>query len=286
MPELPEVERARAAIDAAGLGRRIADVDDTDTYECRPHLPGEIRQALLGRALTAAHRRGKTMWCDTSGVGRARTPGPILGLHLGMAGRIVISPAGARGSSDASDGLGASVETVEGGDPRPRRALPGQTRWNRFTIFFADGGSLVLLDPRRLGRVRLEPAVHVLGPDALTITVGQFRVAMARGTAPVKARLLDQSAIAGVGNLLADEALWQARIDPRRPVQSLTPDDVTRLHRAVRRAVAAAVRLGGAHTGDVIGHRRPGGRCPRCGTELQHGTVGGRSTWWCPLEQI
>lgn len=285
MPELPEVERARAAIEAAGLGRRIADVDDTDTYECRPHTPGEIRQALVGRALTVAHRRGKTMWCDTSGVGRSRTPGPVLGLHLGMAGRIVISPARVRGPSGPADEA-ASGETVEGGDPRPRRALPGETRWNRFTLFFADGGSLVLLDPRRLGRVRLDPAVDVLGPDALTVTVAQFRVVMARGTAPVKGRLLDQTAIAGVGNLLADEALWQARIDPHRPVQSLAPTDVTRLHRAVRRAVAAAVRLGGAHTGDVISHRRPGGRCPRCGTELLHGTVGGRSTWWCPLEQV
>jgi formamidopyrimidine-DNA glycosylase len=284
MPELPEVERARAAIESAGLGRRIADVDDTDTYECRPHAPGEIRQALLGRSLTAAHRRGKTMWCDTSGVGRSRTPGPILGLHLGMAGRIVISLAEFAGRT--ASGRTAPAETVEGGDPRPSRALPGETRWNRFTLFFADGGSLVLLDPRRLGRVRLDPAVDVLGPDALTINVGQFRVVMARGTAPVKARLLDQTAIAGVGNLLADEALWQARIDPHRPVQSLTPGDVTRLHRAVRRAVAAAVRLGGAHTGDVISHRRPGGQCPRCGTELRHGTVGGRSTWWCPLEQV
>ena len=279
MPELPEVERARAAIEIAGLGRRIADVDDSDTYECRPHAPGEIRQALVGRALTAAHRRGKTMWCDTSGLGRSRTPGPILGLHLGMSGRIVISPARGRAPT-------ASGETVEGGDPRPRRALPGETRWNRFTLFFADGGSLVLLDPRRLGRVRLDPVVDVLGPDALTVSVGQFRMLMARGTAPVKARLLDQTAIAGVGNLLADEALWQARIDPHRQVQSLTPDEVTRLHRAVRRAVAAAVRLGGAHTGDVITHRRPGGQCPRCGTELRHGTVGGRSTWWCPLEQV
>jgi formamidopyrimidine-DNA glycosylase len=292
MPELPEVERARAAIEAAGLGRRIADVDDTDTYECRPHLPGEIRHALVGRALTAAHRRGKTMWCDTSGVGRARTPGPVLGLHLGMAGRIVITRAGAPGLAGGTVAGGTVAgetvagETIEGGDPRPRRALPGETRWNRFSLFFADGGSLVLLDPRRLGRVRLDPVVDVLGPDALTVTVGQFRVVMARGTAPVKARLLDQSAIAGVGNLLADEALWQARIDPHRPVHALTPLDITRLHRAIRRAVASAVRLGGVHTGEVISDRRPGGRCPRCGTELRHGTVGGRSTWWCPLEQV
>ena len=277
MPELPEVERARAAIETAGLGRRIADVDDTDTYECRPHAPGEIRRALLGRTLTAAHRRGKTMWCDTSGIGRSRTPGPVLGLHLGMAGRIVIAGAVRRGRSGP---------LIEGGDPRTRNAVPGQTRWNRFTVVFADGGSLVLLDPRRLGRVRLDPAVDVLGPDALTVTVGEFRALMARGTAPVKARLLDQSAIAGVGNLIADETLWQARLDPHRPVQSLSAADVTRLHRAVRRAVASAVHRGGAHTGDFISSRHVAGHCPRDGIELRHGTVGGRSTWWCPADQL
>ena len=281
MPELPEVERARTAIAEAGLGRRIADVDDTDTYECRPHEPGEIRGALLGRTLTGAHRRGKSMWCDTSGVGRSRTPGPVLGLHLGMSGRIVITPPGGAVASD-----GAAATTIEGGDPRTRRALLGETRWNRFTVVFADGGSLVLLDPRRLGRVRLDPGVDTLGPDALTVTVAQFRTVMARGTAPVKARLLDQNAIAGVGNLLADEILWQARIDPRRPVQALSPDDVTRLHRAVRRAVSSAIRRGGAHTGDFISSRRIDGHCPRDGAELKHGTVGGRSTWWCPVDQV
>jgi formamidopyrimidine-DNA glycosylase len=275
MPELPEVERARTAIAEAGLGRRIADVDDTDTYECRPHEPGEIRGALLGRTLTDAHRRGKSMWCHTSGVGRSRAPGPVLGLHLGMSGRIVITPAG-----------GGDAVTTEGGDPRPRRARPGETRWNRFTLFFADGGSLVLLDPRRLGRVRLDPGIDVLGPDALTVTVAQFRAVMARGTAPVKARLLDQNSLAGVGNLLADEVLWQARIDPRRPVQSLSPDEVTRLHRAVRRAVASAIRRGGAHTGDFISSRHVDGHCPRDGAELKHGTVGGRTTWWCPVDQL
>ena len=89
MPELPEVESARAVIERAALGRLIVEVDDSDTYVCRPHRPGEIRSALLGRRLTAAHRRGKTLWCDTG-------DGPVLGLHLGMSGKIVI--AGADGS--------------------------------------------------------------------------------------------------------------------------------------------------------------------------------------------
>ncbi len=94
MPELPEVETARAAIERAGLGRRIVEVDDSDTYVCRPHAPGEIRAALIGRTLTGAFRRGKTMWCETSGVGRSRTPGPVLGLHLGMSGHILITEPG------------------------------------------------------------------------------------------------------------------------------------------------------------------------------------------------
>ena len=211
MPELPEVERARAAIAEAGLGRRIADVDDTDTYKCRPHPPGEIRAALLGRTLIAAHRRGKRCGATLRG-----------GSVDGRRARCSESTWGCPGASSSARHRPARRDggTVEGGDPRPRRALPGETRWNRFTLFFADGGSLVLLDPRRLGRVRLDPGVDVLGPDALTVSVAQFRVAMARGTAPVKARLLDQTAIAGVGNLLADEALWQARLDPRRSVSS------------------------------------------------------------------
>ena len=87
MPELPEVELARSAIDRAALRRRVVDVDDSDTWVCRPHAPGQVRDALVGRSLTAAHRRGKTMWCDTS------EDGPTLGIHLGMSGRILVTDA-------------------------------------------------------------------------------------------------------------------------------------------------------------------------------------------------
>src|SRR4029453_11963740 len=105
-----------------------------------------------------------------------------------------------------------------------------------------------LVDPRRLGRVRLDPPVEALGPDAATITPGQFRAALARGVIPVKARLLDQHAVAGIGNLLADQILWAARVRPGRPVGELTPDDVARLLRATRQAVREAIRDGGVHT--------------------------------------
>ncbi|QCW50852.1 formamidopyrimidine-DNA glycosylase [Nocardioides dongxiaopingii] len=265
MPELPEVESARAAIERAALGRRVVEVDDADTYVCRPHSPGEIRDALVGRSLGGAHRRGKTLWCTTSGSG------PLLGLHLGMAGRILVT--------------GPDGDVVEGGDPARRHRHGLKPEWDRFTLVFEDGASLRLFDTRRLGRVRLDPDLDALGPDAGEVGVAAFRERVGRGTAPVKARLLDQSVIAGVGNLLADETLWQARIDPRRRVSELDDDDLTALHRALRLATRAAIRGGGVHTGEVIGHRRAGGLCPRCGAPMSRGTVGGRTTWWCSEEQ-
>jgi formamidopyrimidine-DNA glycosylase len=271
VPELPEVESARSVIERAALGRVITDADDSDSYECRPHAPGEIRAALLGRTLTVAHRQGKSMWCDTSGVGRASTVGPTLGIHLGMSGKIVIA-----------DGHG---HEIDGGDYWERGRKPGDYRYSRFSLTFADGGSLLLVDPRRLGRVRLDPPVEALGPDAREMTAAQFRAAVARGTAPIKARLLDQDSIAGIGNLLADQILWQAKIHPARPVGELTGPQTSRLLRALRRTVASALAGGGVHTLPVIPFRRPEAACPRCGTLMAHGTVGGRTTWWCPREQ-
>jgi len=265
MPELPEVESARTVIARGALGRRIVDVDDSDTFVCRPHAPGEIRAALVGRTLTAVHRRGKSMWCDASG------DGPVLGIHLGMSGKIVI--------------VGTDGNEFDGGDYWERGRAAGDHRYTRFSLSFADGGALLLVDPRRLGRVRLDPPVDELGPDAADISRAQFRAAFASGTAPVKARLLDQNAIAGIGNLLADQALWLAKINPRRPVRELTRNDVNRLYRAVLASVASAVGAGGVHTLSVIPYRKPGALCPRDGVPMVTGQVGGRTTWWCPREQ-
>ena len=271
MPELPEVESARQVIAASALRREIVDVDDSDTYVSRPHAPGEMRAALVGRRLTEVHRRGKSMWCETSGVGRSRGPGPVLGIHLGMSGKVVFG-----------DGTG---EEIDGGDYWQRGRETGDHRFKRFALTFADGAFLEMIDPRRLGRVRLDPPVEKLGPDALTITKAQFRAAMARGTAPVKARLLDQEALAGVGNLLADQALWLAKINPARSVEDLSPADVDRLYRGVRNAVESAVEGGGVHTLSMVVSREKGGVCPRDGVPMAHGTVGGRTTFWCPREQ-
>jgi formamidopyrimidine-DNA glycosylase len=247
MPELPEAERARQALESA-LGRRIVGVDDRDTYVCRPHAPGELAAALTGHTLATAHRRGKFMWLETE-------EGPALGLHLGMAGRIVVDP------EDAS-------------------------RWDRFALEFADGGRLVLRDKRRLGRAVLNPDFSHVGPDAAEVGRGEFRRLIGAGRAPIKARLLDQHAISGIGNLLADQILWQARISPRRSTGALSTDELDRLRREVRAAVRSAIRKGGAHTGNFIQARQRDGVCPRDGHRLERGRVGGRTTYWCPRCQV
>src|SRR3954453_16987961 len=118
MPELPEAERARTTIERGALLRRIVGVDDADSYVCRPHAPGEIADALVGRELIAAHRRGKAMWVETS------DDGPVLGLHLGMAGRIALDE-----------------------EPAPRG-------WDRFVVHFEDGGRPAPGGPRRGGPLR------------------------------------------------------------------------------------------------------------------------------------
>jgi formamidopyrimidine-DNA glycosylase len=247
VPELPEAERARQQIERV-LGREIVAVEDRDTYVSRPHAPGDIAQALTGRRLTAAHRRGKFMWVETDG-------GPDLGLHLGMTGSIVIDE-----------------------EPHPRG-------WDRFALEFRGGGRLALRDRRRLGRAVLEPDFSHVGPDAGEVSREEFRERIGRGRAPIKARLMDQGAIAGVGNLLADEILFQAGIDPRRHCRDLSVEELDELRGATRKAIRRGIRGGGAHVGEINPERYPGGRCPRCGTPLQRARIGGRTTYWCPRDQ-
>jgi formamidopyrimidine-DNA glycosylase len=247
MPELPEAERARAQIERA-LGREIVAVDDSDVWVCRPHAPGDFA-VLVGRRLTSAHRRGKFLWAQTGG-------GPDLGLHLGMAGSIVLD--------------------------RP----PNPRGWDRFALSFAGGGRLALHDRRRLGRAVLEPDFSHVGPDAGEVSRPEFRARVGRGRVPLKARLLDQSAIAGIGNLLADQILWQAGIAPHRASGDLDDAELDQLRRVARSVIRSAIRRGGAHTGELITERVEGGRCPRCGAELRRATIGGRTTFWCPVEQV
>ncbi len=273
MPELPEVERARQVVEL-GLHRVITEVDDRDTYECRPHQPGEIAAALVGGQLTEANRKGKSMWCET--VTADGSVGPRLGLHLGMGGHIIVTGP----SADHACG-----QRHSGGDPFVGAGPLDKPEWTRFSITFGDGGQLGLFDKRRLGRARLEPDLDALGPDAATITRAEFRARVGGSAAPVKARLLDQAVLSGVGNLLADEVLWRVALAPTRPAKRLSTAELDGLRRALRAAIRSAIRLGGVHTGAVIGSRRADATCPRCGAPMRRGTVGGRTTWWCSAEQ-
>src|SRR5512133_218554 len=233
MPELPEAERAREALERHALGRVVADADDSDSFVCRPWPPGGLREALVGHKVTGVDRVGKQLLIETDG--------PVLGLHLGMSGSLRFDD-----------------------DP----AL----RFKRFALAFTDGGNMVLRDPRRLGR------------DAMQVSLARFRDLVGRSRAPVKGRLLNQQALAGIGNLLADEALWRAGIDPRRRGVDLDPEELARLRRAVRAAVRAALKAGGTGR-SAFARSRSLGVCPRHGSELSTAKVGGRTTRWCPLDQ-
>jgi formamidopyrimidine-DNA glycosylase len=263
VPEILEVERYRVLAEQ-GLGRDIARVWMVDARYGRGGTTARrLRDALAHRQFSAARRRGKLMLLDTGG-------GPTLGIRFGMTGGLVV------------DGIQA-LDRLQYG--------PGvfDEKWVRARIAFADGGDMVLHDPRRFGSLELAPDQDRLGPDALRVTRKELAAALfvapgRAGAAPLKARLMDQHRLAGVGNLLADEILWRAGMDPARRTP-LDPDEVRALHTVLRSTLRQLQRRGGSHMGDVMEERRVGGRCPRDGTELCHGVVGGRTTWWCPTHQ-
>ncbi len=260
MPEVIEVEAARQLIEQRARGRTIASVFAPDAWFLKRGLTaGGLDAALPGRALTAARRRGKLMLVDTD-----RGAGPVLGLHLGMSGRIVI------------DGESA-------GDPliyASNREVPA---WHRFGLEFADGGSLYLRDPRRLGAVELDPDEDRLGVDAFELTQAHLSRMVTKSRAPLKAVLMDQARVAGLGNLLVDETLWRAGLDPARVANTLDTTERRRLHRAVRRTLEVCTARGGSHTGDMP--REQGVPCPKDGASLERRTVAGRTTYSCPTHQ-
>jgi formamidopyrimidine-DNA glycosylase len=141
----------------------------------------------------------------------------------------------------------------------------------------------MLRDPRRLGAAELDPDESRLGPDALTITARQLDHALGTRTAPIKAVLMDQARVAGLGNLLVDEVLWRAGIDPTRPAGAIGADERRELHRAIRATLRVLGRRGGSHTGDLP--RDLDIPCPRDGSPLVRRKVAGRTTYSCPTHQ-
>ncbi len=260
MPELPEVEAYRRLAEGRALGRTIATVDAEDAWYLKGGLDAAtIASALVGRHVAAARRLGKLLLLELD-------DGAVLGLRFGMTGRLLV---------DDNDAVGELLYTSKADRPE----------WDRFRLHFVDGGVLRMQDPRRLGGVALDPLESKLGVDAASVTLAGLRTAIAASSAPLKARLMNQAHVAGVGNLMADEALWRAGLDPRRPASGLSAAELRRLHRHLRASVTDLMERGGSHTGDLRIHRAPGGRCPKDGATLQRDTVGGRTTWWCPKHQ-
>jgi formamidopyrimidine-DNA glycosylase len=257
VPELIEVETYRRQAEAV-VGRTIADAPVLDALGLRGADPDAVRAELIGRRVEAAERIGKLLLLPTDG--------PVLGLRFGMTGRLLVD------GGSTIDGL---LYGGQGDDPA----------WDRYVVAFADGTELRIRDPRRLGGLQLDPDTTALGPEASTVTADQLATALARSRTALKARLLDQSRVAGLGNLLVDETLWRAGIDPARTCDRIEPDEVPVLAATIRDTVADLTRRGGSHTGDLQPARVPGASCPRDGAPLDRVTVGGRTTYRCPRHQ-
>lgn len=243
------------------LDREVVAVHAPDAWYLKRGLTAPVVvAALTGRRLVAARRIGKEVLLDTS------DEGPVLGLHFGMSGKLLV------------DGR-AAIDKLEyvSGNERPA--------WDRFGLRFADGGDLVMRDARRLGAVELDPDEGRWGVDAGSVRPAQLRAVLAGSTAPLKARLMDQSRLAGIGNLLVDETLWRAGLDPAREAGSLDAAELRRLHRHLRSTLDELMARGGSHTGDLHHARERGSVCPRDGAPLLRRTVGGRTTYSCPKHQ-
>jgi formamidopyrimidine-DNA glycosylase len=259
MPEGVEIEIYRRQADAV-IGRTVASVAADDDWFLKGATTAEdIVDAAIGARVDDARRTGKLLVLDLSS-------GHRLGLRFGMTGRLIVDDASA-------------IAYLEYSSQRNNPA------WDRFGLGFADGSALLIRDPRRLGGVELDPDEESLGADVFSVTPSELDARVFVGQVAIKARLLDQSRLAGVGNLIADETLWRAGIDPARAADSLGRNDKRRLHRHLRSVVDEFLANGGSHTGRLQDSRFRGGHCPKCGTELDRRTVGGRTTYSCPRHQ-
>jgi formamidopyrimidine-DNA glycosylase len=274
MPELPEVETVRRRLAPALEGHSFEHVEITDPRLTRPHDPFEVARELQGERVAKVDRRGKYL------IVRFES-GRALLIHLRMTG---------------------SLRHANGGELR-------EDLHRRAVVNLDDGSDVAYRDVRRFGTwLLLEPSqvdTYVdarVGPEPLDAAYKAKHLAekLEQRRAPIKAAILDQRTVAGVGNIYADEALWRAKVHPLTPANMLTPDEVKAVHKGIRAALQAGVRRQGSTLRDyqlpdgssgtaqdrfkVYG--RAGLPCERCGTPIDKIRVAGRGTWYCPHCQV
>lgn len=273
MPELPEVETIRLALEPHLVGRRFDEVEIRDPRLVRPFEPQSVAVELEGERVDSLERRGKYL------VVRFES-GRALLMHLRMTG---------------------SLRHAVGG-------LPDDGPHRRAVVRLDDGSDVAYKDVRRFGtwdlleHEEIEPYLaDRLGVEPLSRAfTSRWLASRLEGRhAPIKATLLDQRTVAGLGNIYVDEALWRARVHPLRPAGELVPDEVRRVTRGIKEALKAGIARQGASLRDYStpdGGRgrmqdvfrvydREGEPCPRCGTPVDKIRVAGRGTWYCPACQ-
>lgn len=277
MPELAEVEHARRQLDRVAVGRTMVGVECAeDPIVLAGTSPADMRDALRGRVVVATHRHGKYGWLE---LDRA----PHLVFHLGMSGAW-------RFPGDAPLVLASSPRV-------PDRSWP--PRFCKLALAFDDGGRAAMTDPRRLGRLLLrsdpehEAPIVALGFDPWKAmpTRRAFDERLARRSGTLKGLLLDQSFAAGIGNWMADEICFQAKLDPRRSIPSLTVAERADLRAKIRHVTRVAVAADADKTrfprGWLFHHRwgRTAGARTPAGDPIEHIVVAGRTTAWVPTRQ-
>lgn len=287
MPELPEVETVRRGLHKLLIGRVVA-TETHDTPKGFPNAPADVASFLLGASIVDVRRRAKVLLIDLS-------TDYTLVIHLKMTGQLVF-----RGEENF--GAGHPNESLIGDLP---------DRSTRVTLTFIDGAHLYFNDQRKFGWMRLLPTLEVpnidfmkrVGPEPLEadFTAEEFTSRFTRrAKTSIKAALLDQSVIAGVGNIYADESLWGARIHPKRLVGSLTAAEFEALYADLRAVMNMAIDKGGSTDRNYVNaegkrgsymdfarvFRREGQTCPRCGTEIVKFKAAGRGTHICPSCQV
>jgi formamidopyrimidine-DNA glycosylase len=287
MPELPEVETVRRGLAELIVGRTVAAVD-YDTPKGFPNPAGDVSQFLIGASVTAVRRRAKVLMIDL-------TTEYTLVIHLKMTGQLVFRGEAVFGAGHPSDSLIGEL---------PDRST-------RVTFTFKDGSHLYFNDQRKFGWIRLMPSIEVpnidfmkkVGPEPLEadFTPQQFAERFKRrARTSIKAALLDQTVVAGVGNIYADESLWGAKIHPKRLVATITASEFKKLYTELRSVMNMAIEKGGSTDKNYVNaegkrgsymdfarvFRREGQTCPRCGTTIIKFKAAGRGTHICPHCQV